>query len=301
MELRGERDMSRKKPRWTTRLLNLDNPPIYAILLIFMILPLFYPLNTPVPVTAMAIDLYNKIESLKPGDVVLLDFSWSYSFKILHEAGHVAVLRHLLSKPGVKIVMVCFMGADSELSWRDVMAIVDIEKNYPDKKYGKDWIWLGYIPGGEATVLAFADNPWAIAPKDKYGTPIEQYPDFYNAVKTGADFALVIEGGGHGGVNGHVTGGFLKSYGLKYHCWLAYNMDPSVIAEFYPYYPTIIKSMLNGNAGAAEYERLLNMRGAGSVMVDALSMTHLYVIALIVLTNIVYLYDKYLSKPRSSR
>jgi len=291
----------KKKERWTKKILNLDNPPIYAILLILLVLPLFFPFNTPVPITPMVKALYDKIESLKPGDVVLLDFSWGYGFKMLHEAGHVAILKHLLSRPGVKIVMVAFFDATSELSWRDVMAQVNIEKNYPDKKYGKDWIWLGYIPGGEPVVLGFADNPWKVAPKDKYGTPIEQYPDFYETVKTGADFALVIEGGGHGGINGHVTGGFLKSYGLKYHCWLAYNMDPSVIAEFYPYYPSIIKSMLNGNAGAAEYERLLNTRGRGSTMVDALSMSHMYAVVLIIFANIIYIYDRYLERKEKAK
>lgn len=278
--------MSEQNQNWWTKLQNLNTVALYAILVVLMLVPLLHPLALPVKITPHSIDLYEKIESLKPGDVVLLDFSWMYAFKMLHHAAHVAVLKHLFSRPGVKIVMVCFFDASSELSWRDVINEVNPQVNFPEKQYGKDWIWLGYITGMEAAVLAFADNPWQTVPTDKYKTPISNYPDFYDAVKSAPDFALVIEGGGHGGVNGYVTGGFLKGFGLKYGCWLAYNMDPSCIAEFYPYYPTVIKSLLNGNAGAAEYERLMNQIGAGTKYMDAISSTHVYAIILIVIANI---------------
>jgi hypothetical protein len=283
--------LTEKNQNWAKSVQNIDNLWIFAILLVLIVLPLFVPLNLPVRPSAHSANLYDKIESLEPGDVVVLDFSWHYGFKMLHQPAHVAITNHLFSKPGVKIVMTAFFNPSSELSFRDTMLEVNPEVNFPDKEYGKDWIWLGYVTGREAAVLNFCDDPWGFIPVDKYGTSISEYPDFFEGISDASDFALAIEGGGHGGINGFVTGGFLKGFGLKYQTFLAMNMDPACIAEFYPYYPDTIQSLINGNKGAAEYEALMGEPGFGYKLMDTVSTTGLFAVGLIILANVGFIID----------
>ncbi len=284
--------MDKGKQSLYERLQSIERLPLYVTFLIVVMIPLVVPLNLPVAIGPHAIALYNKIESLKPGDVVLFDFSYGWSFAPIHHGAHVAIWRHLFSRPGIKVIMVEFFAADSVLSYEYALKVVNPSVNYPDKKYGEDWVWLGWVTGMEAAVAAFADDIWKTVPTDAKGTPMTQYPSLYNAVKNCGDFDLVIEGGGHGGVNGVVTGGYLKYIGMKYHVPMAYNMDPATMAEFFPYYPDVIFSLINGNRGGAEYEKLIKRPGSAIMMMDATSTTHVYSIALIALANIGFLLER---------
>jgi len=281
------------------KLQTIDQRILYLLFFIVVIPPLLIPLNLPVPIGPHSTALYNKIESLQPGDVVLFDFSYMWSFNGIHAKAQLAVGRHLFSIPGIKILMVTFFSADGALCYNAFLNDLKPAVNYPDKKVGIDYLWLGYVTGQEAAIIAFADDCWATVPTAADGKLVKDvYPEFFNAVKNAEDFALVMEGGGHGGVNGFATGGYLKSFGIKYNSWLAYNMDPSCIAEFYAYYPDTIKSLISGNLGAAEYEKLIGQTGGALLYTDAAGTTHFFTLIIVILANVGYFMERQSSRTK---
>lgn len=262
------------------RLQKLDRRWIYLVLLVLISWPLFKPIGLPLRVSPLVKQSYEFVENLPPGSIV----AWSVDSGVAVYGEQFpqarVTLEHLAKKPDLKIIVVHFW-EQGPLFFNSLVNI--LEKS--GKKYGEDWVDLGYIPGGEAAMAAFADDIHKTVPTDARGTPLSEIP-LMKKVNTAKDIKLWIT------ISAGTPG--IPEYARQIQSRYNVPIIAGVLSQFATIYMPYVNSkqlvgMLGGLRAAAEYEKLLGTTGIAGKAVDALSNAHLVIIAFVLLANGVYL------------
>lgn len=265
------------------KLEKLDPRIIYSLILILTILPLVYPLGLPIPISSEVKQAYDYIEKLPKGSIVLIGNEFTAPSWMELGPSYIAVMKHLI-KRGIKFVVMAYFSAEAPVAF-DSMIKPRIQ-GYLDTynyKYGEDWVDLGYLPGGESALAAFASNIF-ITGTDRYGKSLNELP-LYQNLKGFKDFALVIEldPGAH-------LPEYLRQFQTQFgtpHITITYGVTKSA---YIPYLAAgQIKGMMAAIGGGAEYEQLVGSPGVASAGMDAVSTSHLLAAALLILGNVVYI------------
>lgn len=265
-----------------TKLQNIDRRIIYLLVLISIAAPMIKPLGLPFTVGAPARGVFDSIDALKPGDIVVLSFDYGPTAFAQLQPQAEAMLNHLFTKDGIRLILVGFWSTGPNLCEK-ALAVA----NKQDKIYGEDYVHLGYIAGAETAISAFAKNITQAYPRDYFDTPVGDIPVMAN-INSAVDFDLFLSiGSGTPGVPEHVRQ-INNAYGTP----MAVGMNSVSVAANIPYYNSgQIMGYLNGLRGAAEYECMSETPGAATKSMDALSFSHLIVIIFILLGNIAYFVD----------
>lgn len=281
-ELEGE-DMSNKTTTKTG--FEITNNHIYVILIIIMILPLFFPLKTPFTVTESTLSVYNTIEALPSGSIVIISGSNNYGFHVEVKECLEACLKHLYQQD-VKIVFVSF-AADTQMFFKIVRNTIGISENIPymGKIYGEDWVDLGYITGGEGALAQFCNNP-QIVTMDAYGTPTKDLA-IMNKIGPADTWSLYID------ASGNFIASAVRQVVVPYKTTMVALNTAGWYPSHVPYVNAgLIKGMTMGIRGAAEYETLVGYVGVGHSGADMLNMVHGFIIFLVIIRNISWLMSK---------
>jgi hypothetical protein len=267
------------------RLQTIDRRIIYWILFILIAVPFLRPIGIPVFVTKQSQDLYNEVTSVKAGEVVLVELmispaTWS---ELL---GGTAVIIKTLIIQDAKIVFVS-PSIDIAVTWDRLNILVPELKNL---KYGEDYVFLGYFAGGEAAAAQMAKDIRKVFPADFYGTTADKIPLLTNANKA-EDFRLVVG-----------TGEQVEKY--IYH-WEIPSGTPVVMmahgmagSTLLPYYLSgTLKGLAVAVRGGAELEKLAALPGDATIRMDAINVTHILFVILIIFANTGY----FVTKGRSRR
>ncbi len=273
---------------WITRIQNLDRRVIYLILVIAVVIPLVYPLGLPVPPSEKSRKFFELVESLKPGDKVLLSCDYNPSGGPELQPMNEAIIRHCFTK-GVKLY---FMGLWDQGPALANNAVDAVKKDFPDKKYGVDYINLGYKAGGYAVVQNMGKSDFrSIFPSDATGQPVGNFP-MVAEIQNIKSFHLIL--GLTGGNNGMIDV-WLPVANALYGMPVAGGCTSVSAPQFYQYVQTgQLSGLLEGIKGAAEYEQLLKGRGVrnaigkGCSSLDVQSVIHLVIMFFIVVANVFY-------------
>jgi hypothetical protein len=263
---------------------NLDRRIIYLIIIVAIAIPVLKPLNLPIGTTPEVKSCYDKIDSLQPGQVVLVSFDFGVSG--IAQIGPQAqiMLEHLFSKDGVKIIGVNF--------WPDGKIFMDeyFEQygNQFNRVYGEDYVKLGYILGGETAMNRLGQNIHATFPQDSEDNNIGDLPMMQN-VKSGDNLDLVIEFSTGNPGPAELVRQIIDPFELDY---LVGMNSVSVVSNLPFYSAGQMDGYLNGSVGAAGYEALMNVRAEASTSQDPLSLSVIMVILFIIVGNIGYFTDK---------
>ncbi|QOR33739.1 hypothetical protein IMX26_09515 [Clostridium sp. 'deep sea'] len=262
---------------------NVDRRIIYLLVFLALAIPMLKPIGLPFSINEESEKLFNLIENLKPGDMVVLSFDYSPSGQAQLDPQARSVMKHVFSRPGVKIVCIAFWDTGPLFSDK---FLAELEGTH-DKLYGKDYANLGYIAGGETAISAFAKDVHKAYSKDRLGNKITDIPVMKN-LKSAADIDLMISfSTGTPGTAEHVRQ-IVSVYGTPF----AVCMNSVSVAGSIPYYQAgQVKGYLNGLRGAAEYEMMMHSPGPATASMDSLSFSHLIVIIFILLGNIAYFSD----------
>ena len=172
-------------------------------------------------------------------------------------------------------------------------AFSEVSHDY-GKKYGIDYVNLGYKPGAEAVVKGIAADIRALYTVDLKGTPIDDIPMMKDVVNIeNFDFVFSLSAGFPGSTE-----------------WVQYACDPKNIplstgvtsiqvTDILPYVENgQIRGILAGMPGAAEYESLVEVGlkemelsvkpGKASSMMAAQSIAHVVIVLFIIFGNITY-------------
>ncbi len=269
------------------KLEKLDRRIIFVLVFLVVAYPLLWPLKLPIPISPMSQAFYDQAEQLKPGDVVMISFDYSAASLPEQFPQSKATLTHVYAK-GAKIVAVTF--------WVDGPIFIDrafkevFGASQGHSKYGVDFVNLGYVLGAETAMASFGKDIYATVAKDYYGQATDALPLMKN-VKSAKDFKLVIALSS--GTPGYRE--LLRQIQGPYSIPLIAGVTAVVGPEIRPYFPQQIGGVMEGLAGAAEYEMLLvgyGYKGTLSAPMDAQSLGHLLVVLFVILGNVGFVMRK---------
>ncbi len=261
---------------------NLDRRIIYVILVSLMILVQIRPIGLAIDIKSETRAAFNNIEKLPAGSIVWIsaDFGATNTAELM--PAEKAVLRHLLRR-NLRVIaggMWDQAGVMTDTAWQEV------KNEFPDKKYGVDFVNVGYKPGSEVLLERIVtDAHQALLGMDFYGKAFSELP-LMSEFKTFKDAKLIFEFiAGTPGENEYI-----KMVTDK----LGIPFCVSAVAVSVPGIMPLVQSgqiqgMLAGMAGSAEYEVLIQKPGPAVAGMDTQSIAHLTMVVFIIFGNIGYL------------
>lgn len=260
----------------------LENIPVwfYFILIILgMSVIAVTPLGLPIPVTEQTRASYQVIENLEEGDNLLINAGYSAGVLALMEPGFVVVFKHAMQR-GVNIIVFSTAVAGPMLFERALEKINPEAQGY---EYGKDYVHLGYVAGGEPSYAAIMSNINEVFSEDYEGTPISELPIMQEVsapTHEKTDAIVVFTAGGD------VIEGWIRQGPLRYGMPLITEVNAMMVPTIMPYYPVNLNGIINGGIGAAEYESLAGFPGEAIKLSDMLTVAGLIILIFVVLGNI---------------
>ncbi len=257
----------------------LESRHIWAVLIIAFLIPAISPLGSPFPMSDVTVQIYNLIESLPKGSIVVMGGSAVFAFDLESSAGMIACLKQM-ARLGLRMVTLPLAVEAVQFHKFCIDAAgVDSSKGGP-WKYGIDYVLLPYQPAGDASLIAFLTDVHKTISVDLSGTPIDQIP-LMKDVHSYKDIAVFIcPHWGFVSIVRYATGQFgLTSISFA---------QSTAYAFFSPYmqaYPGKV-FMTNGYLGGAQYEKLNNIKGLGYKVIDSYTLVSILIIAFVVLGNV---------------
>ncbi len=259
---------------------NLDSRIIYIFLALVIIVPLMSPLKLPLTVSDETKTFHGVIDKLKEGSKILISLDYEAGSVDELDPQVMAILRHALAK-NLKIVGMSTVPEGSMF----VASTLDRTYKAAGKKYGEDYVNLGFLAGSEAGLTAFAKDPAGTLKSDFAGASTTSLP-IMGGIKSVKDFALTITVNNGPNIGcGPIV--WVRQVATPY-------QEPTILAvaavmapASMPYVQAKqLQGMISGIKGAAEYELMIEKPGMGVSIMDAQSMAHLAIVAFIVLGNI---------------
>jgi len=270
---------------------SLDRRIIFLIVGLSVLIPLLKPewIDLPIRPTPESQIVFDEINKLNAGDKMLLSFEYSPSTKPEIHPMAIAILKHLYAKN----IQVYGFALWPDGNFMSTEAFSEVSDDY-DKKYGVDYVNLGFRPGGEAVIKGIASDIRTLYTVDLQGTSINDIPMMKDVVNI-EDFDFVFS----------LSAGYPGSKE-----WVQYACDPNNIplstgctsiqvTDIMPYVENDqIRGILAGMPGAAEYESLVEAElqkmeisvkpGEASGMMAAQSIAHVVIVLFIIFGNISY-------------
>ena len=266
-----------------SKLHHIDRRYIFLFIGMAAFLPLVFPLGLPLGVTPSSENLFNAVDSLKEGSVVMLTFDYYPSTLPETEPMSYAALRHLFTK-NIRVISVTTIPLGALSVMEEVVKNVAREYN---KEYGTDYVNLGYKYGYVAVMLGMGRRISDIFPRDNYDNKLKDLA-LMQEVKNydDVDFLFIV--------SDNATVDYWVSlvnaqFGLPMGAGVTAVMAP----KCYSFLQTgQMVGLLGGMKGAAEYEKLSENLGRATRGMDPQSMIHLLIIVFILLGNIGYFVSK---------
>ena len=270
---------------------SLDRRIIFLIVGLSVLIPLLKPewIDLPIRPTPESQIVFDEINKLNAGDKILLSFEYSPSTKPEIHPMAIAILKHLYAKN----IQVYGFALWPDGNFMSTEAFSEVSNDY-DKKYGVDYVNLGYKPGQEAVIKGISSDIRTLYTVDLQGTSINDIPMMKDVINI-EDFDFVFS----------LSAGYPGSKE-----WVQYACDPKNIplstgctsiqvTDIMPYVENDqIRGILAGMPGAAEYESLVEAElekmemavkpGEASGMMAAQSIAHVVIVLFIIFGNISY-------------
>ena len=251
---------------------------LYLVLAVIMIYIAFNPLGISLPIRDMTYKWYDTIEDLGEGDIVLIDegsLNWFTNTQV-----SLTAYKHLKQKvqdDGVRLVFFTTAGMDGIIAMDRLWPLV----GFDDMEYGVEYVWLGWLPGGETAFADIREDVWACFETDHFGTKLAELP-LMAEVHTLADFEIALRSCNTS------PDDFMRQWSGRGTKVLAINGAAS-IPLMMPYIDNgLMTAYMSTMNQAAEYEKLLGMPGLPTKQMDAQSIAQIYIALLCIVANILY-------------
>ncbi|MBN2726178.1 hypothetical protein JXR74_02295 [Candidatus Mcinerneyibacteriota bacterium] len=254
----------------------LDRRIIFLIIGIAVFVPLLFRVPIKVVQSPIVQDIYEGIEALPEGSMVLLSFDYDPSTLAELQPMSEAVIKHCILK---KHRMV-FMGLWPQ-GPKLAQGIMETVAPQYDLQYGVDYVNLGYKTGGMVVISSLGSAITDPFPTDMNGVSLRNLPIFDN-VKTLRDFDYVVSmSAGDPGIKHWVM--IAKD---RFKVPVGGGVTAVSAPAFYAYYNSgQLEGLMGGLRGAAEYETLIDTPGTASYGMSAQNWAHLMIILFIIIGN----------------
>ncbi len=260
----------------------IDRRYIYLVIAIAIAVPLLLKVQLPVSVGPEVQKVYDEIDSLQSRDCVMISFDFEASSVAEIKPVAEAVIRHAFEK-NLRIVGLALFSEGTAIGYNIISSLAE---EY-GKKYGEDYIYLGFRPQYVSAILGMGENIDQVYPLDYLNDDWKDFPPFSD-VENYHDISLVVS----------IADGSLPTYwveyaGSRYGQKIAAGITAVMATSYYPYTASgQLVGIIGGLKGAAEYENLLGYTGGGHRGMLAQSSGHLAIIALVILANVAALRKK---------
>ena len=259
---------------------SIDRRIIFSLIFVAVAWPLIQPMRLPIGVSPPVQTLYDAVEAIPPGSIVMLGADYSPDTMPELQPMVDTFIRHAF-ECDLRVVVACLWPASPPLVER---AMGPLAEEY-GKEYGTDYVNLGYMAGGIVTLLGMGASIPNTYPSDYGGTPVGEIP-LMQEVQNFDDIAFVMEVSA--GTPG--TREWVQQVQGRYRVALGSGTTAVGAPNFYPYVQSgQLTGLLGGLKGAAEYETLIGHPGDATKGMDAQSIVHALVVVFILLGNVVYL------------
>lgn len=261
------------------RMLKIDRRIIFLVIGLCTLLPLLYPVGLPIKISPEVRGVYDYIENLPERSVFLLSLDFDPASKPELHPQAVAILRHAFRKNLRVVAMTLWVSGTGMAD--QLVTQVAMEAG---KERGKDYVFLGWSPGGTAVIINMGQDLYTAFPSDYAGQPTKGQP-VLDGVKSLKDVTYTVSlGAGNPGVEAWYV--FGKD---KYKFELGGGCTGVIAPGLYPLLRSgQINGLIGGLRGAAEYESLVGQKGRAVAGMDAQSATHLAIIVLVMICNLFY-------------
>jgi len=257
---------------------NIDRRIIYLIIFLAVATTILVKArfkSSPLPEVQRS---YKIINDLPSGSVVM--FSIDYDASSMPELDPMlrAMLRHCFKK-NLKVIMLGHWPLGLPLGQ---LALDDIAREY-HKKYGTDYVFLGYRPGLQAVMLNLGKEIRSVFATDYKGTPLDSLPLMRN-VHNYNDIAILV-----GLEAGSVGDAWVQFANARFNQKIILGSTAVITPDLYPYLQAgQIVGLIGGLRGASDYETLVEHPAMASLGMSSQTVVHVLIILLILLGNIGY-------------
>lgn len=265
------------------KLKSLDRRFIFLLIALAVIIPLLVPIGLKIHVSPPAQSLYDAIEGLPSGSIVLMAFDYDPSTMPEIYPMTIALLKQCFRKD-LKVVAMALWAQGASIAQT---AFEEVAPDF-DKEYGVDYVNLGFKAGGLVVINAMGRSIPAIFPTDFAGRPIEEFP-VMSGVRNFDQVGMIVDlSAGDPGIRHWVM-----IAQARFHKQVGAGCTAVSAPAFYPYLQTgQLVGLLGGLKGAAEYETLVKSPGPASRAMDPQAITHGVIILFIVIGNITYFVER---------
>jgi hypothetical protein len=260
----------------------MDRRIMWVIIFVLVFAILLAPLGLPITVGDQTRQWHDTIADLPDGGVLWIEIGYSAGASAeLNPQTRATIIQAF--RKDMTVVMSSLWAEGPQIA----QGLVEEIATKMDKEYGKDWVNLGYKPGGKIVAKAYTSDVVETAKnRDHFGDPIADMPIIKEVpalTSEYVDFIAVISSGTPGGKE-----------------WLAAASDPQgipmgqgtlqmSIPEAMPFLESgQYTAIIPGARGAAEYELLIESPGPAIAGQDVTSILALYLVVLLVLGNLAY-------------
>jgi len=221
---------------------------------------------------------FDYIESLPEGTVLMVSFDHEASSLPEVQPISLVMIRHAF-RNNLKIVGLSLFAEGTAIGYRTLNKIAS-EYN---KKYGVDYVFLGFKPQHIAAILGMGESIYDVFPRDYLGNLTDTIPIMIG-IKNYDNIEMVIS----------ITDGdravqWIEYAGPRYNQKVMAGLTAAMITSYDPYLSSEqLFSVVGGLKGAAEYENLYGEPGKGNRGMPAQTAAHLYLIVMIIIGNIIY-------------
>lgn len=252
---------------------------IYLVLLVAVALPLIFPIGWKTEVSEYTRKAWNLIESTPDSSVVIFSFDYDPSTMTELQPMAEAMLEHAFSR-NQKVIAMALWPQGVQMADQ---AFTASKLKFPNKKYGEDYVNLGYKVAGIVAIQAMGRSMEEVFPADPSGLKYQDIPMLKN-VKTLKDIAYVNS------LSSGVPG--IKEWimGARDITQTPVTGGTTAVSApgFFPYVNSQqqLFGLLGGLKAASEYESLIGTIGSATVKMDAQSVAHMLILLFILIGNI---------------
>ncbi|MFH1687699.1 MAG: hypothetical protein ABIE70_09285 [bacterium] len=257
----------------------MDRRWVYGLVWLAVLLPFFFPVKFPISVSPEAQALYDAVEEVPDSSTVMLVFDYYPSTVAECEPMAIAAARHFFEKDCRIITLSNIPLGGPSMAEKVTRAVA---ASY-DKKYGVDFVNLGYKYGYVSVLKGMGYSIESIFPTDNSGTPLSELP-LMDSVHNYEQIAFIFE------VADNATADYWVSivnagYGVP----MGMGMTAVMAPKFYSFMGAgQIVGLLGGMKGAAEYEILVGYEGPAFRGMDVQSLVHFLIIGLVLIGNVAF-------------
>jgi len=285
----------------------VDRRGIYLLVGLSCVIPFIFPLGLPVGGSAAVQSLFDRVEELEPGSIVMISFDYGPSTGPENDPMADMFMRHVLEK-GHRLVAIALwpIGGLTEGN-EEFMRVTggwDAESlefvNFPGRYYGKDAVYMGYKDGALAAMRQMKDQFHAVFPQDYYLREDAASIELTSQVN-GYDDLKMCFSVATGTIGEYWANLVNAQYGLP----VASGCTAVSAPKYFAYLQAgQMFALLGGLKGAAEYEKLVmdaypRLAALTEADVyyaakgwDVQSMVYSIIIVFIILGNIAYITER---------